>query len=127
MMGQYFQSVGNWFISVFRQFSMIEWNDVVDIILVSFLFYYIYKFIKDRRAGKLAGGILFFSAILLIAEIFEFQVLKYIFGNIFQIGLLAIVVIFQPELRAALEKMGGESLKSITNIKTKNNLPKRSE
>lgn len=120
VMNNFLESVLEWFSSIIRQFSMMGIIDVLDIIIVSFLLYYVYKFIKDRRAGKLAGGLLLFVVVLFAAEIFGFQTLRYLFSNIIQVGIIAIVIIFQPELRAALEKMGGESLKSITNIKPKN-------
>jgi len=119
-MNKFFESVSEWFSSIVKQFSMMGITDVLDIIIVSFLLFYVYKFIKDRRAGKLAGGLLLFVVVLFAAEIFGFQTLRYLFSNIIQVGIIAIVIIFQPELRAALEKMGGESLKSITNIKPKN-------
>ena len=119
-MNNFFNSVGQWFISVFRQIKMIEINDVIDIAIVSVLLYYAYKFIRDRRAGKLAGGLVLLGLVLTAAELFGFQTLRYIFANIFQVGLIAVVIIFQPELRAALEKVGGESLKSITSIKPRN-------
>ncbi len=118
-MSEFFSSVGDWFLTIFRQFKMMRLNDVIDIIIVSVLLYYIYKFIKERRAGKLAGGIVLLMLVLFMAEIFDFHTLSFIFQNVFQIGLLALVIIFQPELRAALEKMGGESLRGIVNIKPK--------
>ncbi len=118
-MNEFFTSIGNWFQTIFRQFRMMGLNDFIDIIIVSVLLYYIYKFIKDRRAGKLAGGIALLFIVLFIAEIFEFYTLSFIFQNIFQIGLLALVIIFQPELRAALEKVGRESLRGFVIIKPK--------
>ncbi len=118
-MSNFFESVSDWFASVFRQFTMMGINDVIDIIIVSFLLYYIYKFIKDRRAGKLAGGIVLLFVVLFASEVFGLQTLRFMFQNIFQIGLLALVIIFQPELRAGLEKMGGEYLKGIVIMKPK--------
>lgn len=112
-------AIMEWSSSVIKQFQMFGFNDAVDILIVATILYFVYKFIKDRRAGKLAGGLVLLGCILVLAEVFELQTLRYIFANIFQVGLLAIVIIFQPELRAALEKVGGESLKGIASIKTK--------
>ena len=119
-MENFFKELIELFESVFKQFRMVGVNDIVDILIVTIILHFVYKFIKDRRAGKLAGGLVLLAAMLILAELFQLQTLKYIFANIFQVGLLAIVIIFQPELRAALEKVGGESLKGITSIKTKN-------
>lgn len=120
-MGNFLSGVVEWFGTVLRQFTMFGLSDALDIFIVSVILYFVYKFIKDRRAGKLAGGLLLLGGILIIAELFELQTLRYIFANIFQVGLIAIVIIFQPELRAALEKVGGESLRGIAGIKTKGN------
>ncbi len=116
-MKNFFAGIFEWFLSVLRQFKMLGFNDIVDIVIVSVILYFVYKFIRDRRAGKLAGGLVLLGLVLILSELFQLQTLRYIFANIFQIGLLAIVIIFQPELRAALEKVGGESLKGISSIK----------
>ncbi len=95
------------------QFAAIAFTDIVDIILVSVLFYYVTVFIKDRRAGKLALGIFLLFAILGISALLKLNVLAYIVGNIVQVGLLAVFIIFQPEIRSMLEKMGNESFKNL--------------
>ena len=120
-MGNFLSGVIEWFGAVLRQFTMFGLSDALDILIVSVILYFVYKFIKDRRAGKLAGGLVLLGGILILAELLELQTLRYIFANIFQVGLIAIVIIFQPELRAALEKVGGESLRGIAGIKSKSN------
>lgn len=95
------------------QFAAIAFTDVIDIILVSVLFYYVTVFIKDRRAGKLAIGIFLLFAILGISALLKLNVLAFIVGNIVQVGLLAVFIIFQPEIRSMLEKMGNESFKNL--------------
>ncbi len=95
------------------QFAAIAFTDIIDIILVSVLFYYVTVFIKDRRAGKLALGIFLLFAILGISALLKLNVLAYIVGNIVQVGLLAVFIIFQPEIRSMLEKMGNESFKNL--------------
>ncbi len=85
-------------------------NDVIDILVVSFLFYYLIVFIRDRRAGKLAIGIFLLFALLGVSSLFQFNVLTYILKNIVQVGLLAVFIIFQPEIRAVLENVGNRSV-----------------
>ncbi|MBR6681811.1 MAG: diadenylate cyclase CdaA [Clostridia bacterium] len=91
-------------------------NDFFDILIVSVIFYYAYKFIRDRRAGKLAVGVLLIVFMSIISDLFSLSALSFLVGNFFQIGLLAIVVIFQPEIRSALEKAGGNSVKGFKNL-----------
>jgi diadenylate cyclase len=74
-----------------------------------------FVFVRQRRAGKLALGIV---AVLLVTWISDFvglNALNYILEKVFDVGLIALIVIFQPELRSALEKMGG-NFRNFTNI-----------
>jgi len=101
------------------QIRSIGFTDVLDILIVAVLFYYIYVFIRDRRAGRLAIGVVFLIAIQIIADALDLVTMKYILQNIFQIGVLAIIIIFQPELRSMLERVGGDSLRGLGNIGSK--------
>ena len=99
-----------------NQIKTIGILDVIDIILVAFLLYGVYAFIRDRRAGKLAVGVGLIIIVTLLSKLIGFSALSFIMENLFQIGLLALVVVFQPEFRSALEKVGGEPLRSLRNI-----------
>ncbi len=106
-------AIKDFFKFIFNQFVTVGINDVIDVLIVSVLFYYLIIFIRDRRAGKLAVGILLLFATLGISSLFEFNVLTYILKNIVQVGLLAVFIIFQPEIRSMLEKVGIESVKNL--------------
>ena len=99
---------------IFNQFASIGFTDIIDILLVSVIFYYITLFVKERRAGKLAVGLALLFAILGFSALFRLNVLAFILGNIVQVGLLAVFIIFQPEIRSILEKVGNESFKNLT-------------
>ena len=96
-----------------NQLMSIRTVDVIDILLVAFIFYYTFKFVRDRRAGKLLMGILFLIVLLIVSDLLQMRALNFILTNLFSVGLIAIIIVFQPELRSALEKMGGESLKGF--------------
>ncbi len=122
---QYILSVGISFLKThvleaFRQISVI---DVIDILLLTVVFYYIYRFVRDRRAGKLAVGLLLIMAIMACSEVFEMRAIQYVFQNFYQVGFIAIIIVFQPELRAALEKMGGAA--PLTGLKSLGNAENR--
>ena len=85
------------------------------------MFYFGYKFIRNKRAGKLLAGVLLLLVALLVGEITGMHALQFIFENFFQVGVIALVILFQPELRSALEKMGGTSFKTLKTITDKNN------
>lgn len=97
--------------------SAITIKDIIDILIVAILFYYIIRFMSDRRAGKLAVGVVFLLIVQGLATLFGLVALKFIMERVFQMGVLAIIVLFQPELRTMLENMGGDSLRGLKNIR----------
>lgn len=108
------QAISNGISYLFNQFSSMGFFDLADIAIVSVLFYYLYKFVRGRRAGKLALGILFILVTMMLSSFFNMNALNFIISNIVQVGIIGIIILFQAELRSVLEKVGGESLKSIT-------------
>lgn len=111
------------FLDILHNIKMISLPDIIDIACVSVLFYFLYKFMKDRRSGKLAVGIILLIALKFVSELFDMYVIQFLLQNIFQVGLIAIAVIFQPELRSALEKVGGQPLKGLKSIGDNNTAP----
>lgn len=101
------------------QFSSIGFFDVLDIAIVSVIFYYIYRFVRDRRAGKLAVGILLVFVAMMVSNLLGMSVLSFLIGNIVQVGMIGVVILFQSELRAFLEKVGGPSFISRNRKKDK--------
>lgn len=85
------------------QFS---YTDIVEIIIISVLIYYILSWIKDTRAWMLLRGILVILAFVLLAVVFEMNTIVWIAEKLFNVAMLAIVIVFQPELRKALENLG---------------------
>lgn len=98
---------------VWSQLKGIGIMDVIDILIVALLFYYTFKFVRERRAGKLLIGVVFLVVMLILSGLLHMRALNFILSNLFSVGLIAIVIVFQPELRSALEKMGGESIKNF--------------
>lgn len=87
--------------------------DWIDIVLVAVLLYYCLKFIRDARAGQLLKGIVVILVVWLFAKAFDLSAMSYIIDNLIQFGFLAIIVVFQPELRTLLERMGRTNLKKM--------------
>ncbi|MBQ7983864.1 MAG: diadenylate cyclase CdaA [Clostridia bacterium] len=110
----------NWFIDnltfIWQQLRDIGLIDILDIGLVSIVLFFAYKFIRERRAGKLALGVVLLFLIMMISDVLDMYVTRYFLQNIFQVGILVVIVLFQPEIRSALEKIGGEPIKSIKGI-----------
>ena len=107
------EQISHYFYVITNQLSTIGFADVVDIIVVAFFLYYTFKFMKDRRAGKLALGVILMLLMLLVSDVFQMRATYFILEKIISVGLIALLIVFQPELRSMLEKMGGESVKGF--------------
>ncbi|MBP3685733.1 MAG: diadenylate cyclase CdaA [Clostridia bacterium] len=99
-------SIGEVFSFLWSQIKSITWTDVIDILLVAVLLYYAITFFRDRRAGKLAGGVVLLALALIVSNLLQMRVISFILESIVSVGVLALIIIFQPELRSILEKMG---------------------
>lgn len=96
----------NVFDSVLNFISMFSLRDAIDIAIMAFLIYKLIKLISGSNAGKVVKGIIFLILAMQVAQLFGLKVVNYILANTMQVGLIALVVVFQPELRKALEKVG---------------------
>ncbi|MBQ8626333.1 MAG: diadenylate cyclase CdaA [Agathobacter sp.] len=87
----------------------LTWVDIVEILIISFLFYNILLWVKSTRAWNLFKGIMVILIFVLVAALFQMSTILWIAENTLNVGLIAIVIIFQPELRKALENIGGRN------------------
>ena len=90
--------------------------DFIDIIILTIIIFSVYKFIRERRAVRLLRGLMIVIAVLLISVLFDLKALKFILENFYQVGMIAILIIFQSDLRAALERFGTTNLKTLRSI-----------
>ncbi len=81
-------------------------TDVVEVIIIAFVLYHIMVWIKNTRAWALFKGLIVILIFLLIAAIFQMNTILWLSGKIVNIAAIALVIIFQPELRSALERLG---------------------
>ena len=86
-------------------------TDLLDILLLTGLLYYVYRFVRRRRAGKLLVGIVALFGVFMICSILDMKAVGLILDNFLTVGLVAVVIIFQPELRDALERVGSTSMR----------------
>ena len=88
-------------------------TDILDVLIVAFLAYKVLGFIRETRAEQLAKGILVFFLATFGSYVLNLYTLHYILSNMLQVGLIALVVIFQPELRRALEHLGRSKITTV--------------
>ncbi len=86
--------------------SSIGLNDVIDILIISFIVYKILCFIRETRAQQLVKGLLVLVAAFFLSDILKLYALNWILRQTMTLGVIALVVVFQPELRRGLEYVG---------------------
>ena len=112
--GNFIKELGGNFISLVKSIGVL---DVFDILLVAVIIYFAFNFLRNRRAGKLVFGVVILFALQLLSDLLGLVATQFILQNVLQLGLIALLILFQPELRSALEKMGGSgALRSFIGI-----------
>lgn len=101
------------FNNLIRVLMSIQITDVIDMVLLAVLIFVVIKFMKETRAEQLLKGIAILVVLFLVVQVCQLKVMSFLFQNFFQMGILAIVVVFQPELRRMLEKVGTAKVQNI--------------
>ncbi len=92
------------------------WRDALDILLLAALFFAVYRYVRDRRAGRLLIGVGALAIIYIASDVLDMYAVRYLFGNFFGYSLIVVAIVFQPELRALLERVGSFSFKRLKNM-----------
>ena len=92
--------------SIYLNLPKITMTDVVEILIITFLFYYMLVWIKNTSAWVLLKGIMVILLFVLVAAVFQMNTIIWIAKNTLSVAITAIVIIFQPEIRKALENLG---------------------
>ena len=87
-------------------FVLFSVTDVIDILIIAFVFYKLAQISRETRANPIIKAVLLFIAATWASEWLNLNTVNYILRNVMQFGMFALLVIFQPELRSALEKVG---------------------
>ena len=90
----------------------LKWADVLDILIIAYILYHLFLWIKTSRAWTLLKGILVLALFMLIAEVLKMNTILWITHNLINVFLLALVILFQPELRSALDELGRKNFLS---------------
>ena len=93
----------------------IKITDIIDILIIAYLTYKLYELMKETRAEQLVKGIFIIFIALRISEILNLRTFHWILSNTMTVGLMAIIVVFQPELRRILEQLGRTNIISRVN------------
>ena len=97
---------------ILKYINMITIVDVVDILIVAFVIYRLILLIKETRAQTLVKGILLLIVVMQISGWIGFNTINYLLQNVMQLSIFALLVVFQPEIRRALEMVGRSRITS---------------
>ena len=87
-----------------------QWTDLLEICIISFLLYHILVWVKSTRAWTLFKGIIVIFMFTIFSMIFQLNAILWILSKTLNVGIIAIIIVFQPELRRALEQLGRKRL-----------------
>lgn len=103
-----------WMVSIVMNF---QFKDAVDIIIVAFLIYGVVKLVRETRAGQLVKGLFLLVILFIISSYFNLVMVSRVLAYFFQFAFVAILIVFQPEIRKALEQVGrnnvGQSIAAV--------------
>lgn len=85
-------------------------SDILEIIILSYLIYTLIMWVKKTRAWTVFRGIIVIAVFMGFAAIFKLNTILWLFRNMISVGILAVVILFQPELRRALEELGKKNI-----------------
>ena len=102
-----FAEVSGW---ILRYLLSIEISDILDIALMAFILYKIFTLVQSTKAASLVKGLMIFLAALVVSSALHLNGINYIMRSMANLGLLALIVLFQPEIRRVLEQVGSRRL-----------------
>ena len=104
--------MGEFWTFLIQNLRLVRIRDVLDILIVTFVIYGGIKLIKETRAAQLIKGIIALIVFAQVADWMDLNAISFLLNNTLQMGLLAIIIMFQPEIRRALEKIGNTAAAS---------------
>ncbi len=100
--------------NILNLFRTFELRDFIDIVIIAYLLYRVFLFATNTRAGQLLKGIVLLLVVYFVSAAVDLKSTSYLLEQVFSFGIIAIVVVFQPELRHALESMGKSKISNLS-------------
>ena len=106
-MGEVFREALN---TVWSTLKTFEFKDAVDILIVALLLYYLFRLFRQSRSGQLVKGVVILLIMFAISAIANLTMVRFILKSVFEFFVIILVVVFQPELRQGLERLGRSNM-----------------
>ena len=91
-----------------RYLMLIELTDLLDVVIMTFVMYKVFMYVKSTKVASLLKGLLVFFAVLMFSYVFHLNSINFLMSKMVEWGVLALIILFQPELRRLLEEMGSK-------------------
>ena len=105
--------------SLFQQILRMRWSDYVDIALVAFLIYKLLPLVRNPSTMRIVRAILGVVIVAWAAELLQLYTVSFILNQLLAVGLLAFVILFQPELRRMLDHLGNVKFRNLLGVTNK--------
>ena len=93
--------------------KLIGLTDLLDMAIIAFGIYHLFRFVRRSRSGQVVKAIVIIVLAMILANLLHLRVIRTVLNNAVELGVIALVVIFQPEVRRFLEQMGSGKLKEL--------------
>ena len=103
---EFFEYISDIMQNFIRIVQSIGFFDILDILLLTIVIFYLLKLTEETRAKQLLKGIVLLIALYVVVQICQLKAMTFLLDNFLQVGILAILIVFQPELRRILERSG---------------------
>ena len=105
-----FSGLASSFFSVIRTIGV---SDIIDVAIITFVIFYVLRLLKKTKAIRLLRGVVLIFVGYIIATQFQLKTVSFLIESLLQVGLIALLVVFQPELRRALEQVGSANIPAL--------------
>ena len=92
---------------------LIELKDILDMAIIAFGIYHLLRFVRRSRSGQVVKAIAFIVVAMALANLWRLRVIRTVLNNAMELGIIALIILFQPELRRFLEQMGSGKIKEL--------------
>lgn len=99
------EAVSSFFASAWRYLLTIQLSDIIDILVIAFIIYKLLRLIKRTNSAKIIATVVVILAVLWISQLFDLLTVNYLLSKVLELGFLALVVVFQPELRRIIDQV----------------------
>ncbi len=114
------KSIVEYFNDFAQVVKTIQLTDILDIVLVTFLIYQLIRLVQTTNTGRVLKTVALFLLLSWVTQLADLHVLNFLLTRVLELGLIAVVVLFQPELRRAVDRLGSASIRQLLSPKEKN-------